>query len=391
MKIHRSKLLFVGLILLMNSFVLFSRTITTIGINDSIYAVRQELKPSFFNKIFGRLSKKNAFVDINNLLATKPMMEVSAVEVTAIVSKYKVKVTKFKGDLLDLYKIYLKHCFGDMLITDDETKNLNHLKLILNLTNSDTDRLFDDIAFDSYKIVFKEIISNGKIDNSEQETLEKLKITFHLPKDSADKFESVAKLSFVTSYLSKAIADKRLSPNELNEFESISKNLGVQVEMNENKKAELEKYKMYWLVENGDIPVLKAEDVSLQKGEKCFFYTKCDFYEVRNVTKSINYSGYVHTIKVGRGCYYRSGTTYPERIKSKELMLLDAGALYLTNKRLIYVGSNKNISIRLTNILTLTPFSDGVEISKESGRNPIFKFNADSELFAMILTRLINE
>ncbi len=56
----------------------------------------------------------------------------------------------------------------------------------------------------------------------------------------------------------------------------------------------------------------------------------------------------------------------------------------LTNKSVIFVGNQKNSSIRLNKILSFTPYSNGIEINKDTGKNPIVTFNADMELFNLL-------
>jgi hypothetical protein len=67
---------------------------------------------------------------------------------------------------------------------------------------------------------------------------------------------------------------------------------------------------------------------------------------------------------------------------------VDHGILYVTNKRLIFTGSRRaNTTIRLTSVLAITPYSDGVEIQKTTGRNQIFIFqNTDAEVGNAIIS-----
>jgi len=55
------------------------------------------------------------------------------------------------------------------------------------------------------------------------------------------------------------------------------------------------------------------------------------------------------------------------------------------------MGEKGNKTIPIHKILSFTPYSDGVYIQKDSGKSPFLKFSDDTELFAMILSRLMNE
>lgn len=55
------------------------------------------------------------------------------------------------------------------------------------------------------------------------------------------------------------------------------------------------------------------------------------------------------------------------------------------------MGSKKNMVIKLNKILDITPHSDGIEIEKETGRNPIFLFNNNIDVFSIILSKAIDD
>jgi len=91
-----------------------------------------------------------------------------------------------------------------------------------------------------------------------------------------------------------------------------------------------------------------------------------------------------------KGVRYRVGSIKPQRVTSEEWKHIDSGTLYLTNKRLIFTGRLRNSTINLTKILSFTPYSDAIEISKETGRPPFLKFSNNTDMFALILSRLLN-
>jgi len=357
----------------------------------TIFEVKELLKPSLLDKLFKRLPSENAVIEINNLLARKEIKEISDKEFDEMISKYKFNVfSKFKKEFLELYKIFLRQCFSDKKITNEEFEQIVHLKNLLRVSDKDANILFDELATDIYKSSFKNVINDGEITEEERNNLIKLKENIAISDDLAEMIESEMAQKFVSNYLDKAVSDRRLSDDELKELDRISKNLNVKVSYDYQTKQQLDKYRLFWVIENGEIPIVNV-DIALQKNEKCYFSTYTEFLEFRTVTQRINYGGVTGRIKIAKGVYYRVGSIKPQRVTSEQLVRIDSGKLYLTNKRLIFVGGRKNTSIRIDKILSITPYSDGVEIIKDSGKNPFFQFNADPEVFAMILTRLINE
>jgi hypothetical protein len=120
------------------------------------------------------------------------------------------------------------------------------------------------------------------------------------------------------------------------------------------------------------LPSVHTPAVNLQSGEDCFYVTEADHYEMRTVTKQITYSGVTTRVRVMRGVYLRSGSFTPRRVTKDELTFLSTGILYFTNKRIIFMGSKKNLVLTRRSILGVNPMRDAIEIEKTSGRNPVF-------------------
>jgi hypothetical protein len=72
------------------------------------------------------------------------------------------------------------------------------------------------------------------------------------------------------------------------------------------------------------------------------------------------------------------------RFKSKsesheELRNIDTGTLTITNKRLVFSGAVKNISIELKKIVSIDPYEDGISLSKEGKERPAYFTNVDKQ------------
>jgi hypothetical protein len=151
----------------------------------------------------------------------------------------------------------------------------------------------------------------------------------------------------------------------------------------------MNRYKLFWKIENEDIPVIDV-DVNLQKSEVCYFHEYANWYEYRTVTHRTNYGVTTARIKIMKGVYYRVGSIKTSPVKSEELKLIKLGDLYLTNKRIIFVGNSKNSTIHINKILSFTPYSDGLTIEKETGKSPTITMS-NAEIFCLILARLMKE
>ncbi len=358
---------------------------------ENIYKQQSLKEQSFLQKLLKQQPSENAFIELNNLLATNEIREISLEKINQISYKYKINLTKkFSKRLLDLYSTALKHFLIDRKLSDSEIDNLKSLKQILNLTDSQIESIHNQLTSQIYEESYKEAISDGHLSEEEKQFLENLQKELRLPENLENKISDEVRSNYMNNFMEKVLADERLSPDEVFEMETITKNLNINMGLDEKTKAVLERYKLFWFLENGEIPTINTI-LNLQRGEECYFKTTAEWYELRTITKRINYGGPTARVKIMKGVYYRVGSVGVNRVTSTELKLINRGTLYLTNKRLIFTSSDKNSTIKLEKILSFTPYSDGIELEKETGKNPTIMFNSNVEMFCIILSRLLKE
>jgi hypothetical protein len=119
----------------------------------------------------------------------------------------------------------------------------------------------------------------------------------------------------------------------------------VDIQLSHQTKEELSKLKLYWALENLDLPVIQS-DITIQKSEFCHLkIPNVNWYELR---------------------------------ARQKMNLIDTGTLYLTNKRIIFTGRNKNSNIHIDKILDIILYSDGVKIRKETGKSPTLQMTQNT-------------
>lgn len=358
---------------------------------ENLYTTQELQSPNFFQRLFRKEPKENAFIEVNNLLATKSLKEIQLEQIEEISARYKVNLhDKFLDRLKELYERYLKKCFADSVLTDEELEDLTLLKHLLILQDYEVNELHDKLGGDIYKKTYEEAISKGTLEKSKEEFIDKLQKNLRLPDSVANKISSDSRNHFMDIQLGKIVEDGKISPDEWEELNAIAKNLNVDLKIDEGSKTKLEKMKLYWLIENGELPT-KQVDINLQKSEQCFFTINADWLENRTVTQRINYGGVGYRVKIMKGVYYRAGSVKVQRITSEQQQVIDRGNVYVTNKRIIFVGTKKNSNIQLSKVLSVTPYSDGVGIEKDSGKSPILRVADNADIFAMVLGRMIND
>lgn len=347
---------------------------------------------SFLQKLFNQQPLENAVKEVNNLLASKPILQTSPVDIEEIERKYKVNIEEeFKLNTEEFYAVYLNYRLNDKSLSDDEINELKHLKTILRLNDKSIENLHSRIGEIIYKQSFEEVISDGRLTEKEETFLNKLENELRLPKELAKKISNETRYNYMSNYVAQIVADQRLSPEEEKEMTAIAASLNIEVKLDEENKAIFDKLKKYWALEHLELEGLDTEIV-LQKAEKCFVVIdNVNWHELRSVRQRVNYSGYSTSFKVAKGFYLRSGSYKPQSYSTDEMKLIDSGTLYLTNKRIIFTGLKKNSNIKLDKILNITPYTDGLEIAKETGKSPMLILPERPDVFCIILERLLRE
>jgi len=358
---------------------------------NNLCKIEKLIQPSFFQRLLKIEPKENAFIEVNNLFASKPLREIKSTEIEAISIKYKVNLRKrCIGRLKELYLRYLQQNISDKIFSDQEVIYQNYLKKLLMLNDSEVEEIHNQLAGEIYKESYNEVISDGKIEKSEEKFLDELQKNLRLPTITHENISKESRQQFLQMQFNKIVADGKISPEEWEELTAMAKNLDDNMKFDEKTKAKVEKLKLYWFIENGELPVREVS-INLQKNECCYFTSNADWLENRTVTNRINYAGPTIRIKIMKGVYYRAGSMGVQKITSEQLQIIDSGLVFLTNKRIIFVGNKKNSNIQLSKILSVNPYSDGVGIEKESGKSPIFRLSDNADILAMTLVRVIND
>ncbi|MBL7799851.1 MAG: hypothetical protein JNL95_03920 [Chitinophagales bacterium] len=349
-------------------------------------------KVSFFQKLFKQYPEENAVIELNNLFAKMPIRQVSKEQIVDIEDRYKINLGKeFKLNLEEFYAVFLNHCLKDMSLSTDELEDLKYLKHLLSLDDKSIENLHNRIGEIVYRKSFEEAVADGRLTNKEVDFLNKLETDLRLPKQLAEKISSEVKSNYIQSYVNNIISEQRLSPNEELELQAIASNLDVSVELNSQTQAQLKRLKLFWALENLPLPSIQV-DIIIQKSEECYFHIgNVNWFELRSVRQRVSYTGFTTSFKIAKGFYLRSGSFQPRSFSVDQMTLVDNGDVYLTNKRLIFVGAKKNSNIRYEKILNITPYSDGVEIDKETGKSPMLQLPMHADIFCMTLERLIRE
>ncbi|MEO8149816.1 MAG: hypothetical protein ABI723_19410 [Bacteroidia bacterium] len=130
--------------------------------------------------------------------------------------------------------------------------------------------------------------------------------------------------------------------------------------------------------------VMKEFGLNIDSDELLYYSSKkIDWYEEKVVSTNVSYSGFRY--RPGGQMSFSTGTFHVIKNNISDYILLDRGSLYITNKRVIFIGdeSRQNRIVKINDILELSIYKDGVLLGKANGKQPlIFVPNFQNELVA---------
>lgn len=115
-------------------------------------------------------------------------------------------------------------------------------------------------------------------------------------------------------------------------------------------------------IAKGTLPIKmdNSSDILLKKGEIVNLVLKnVNFLEPRAVRYTKG-GGSGASIRVAKGVTIKTGGGKSKSESVDEIKKIDIGTLTITNKRIIFSGNIKTISIDLNKLVNLTPYKDGI-------------------------------
>ncbi|MCF7921055.1 MAG: hypothetical protein K9N06_14290 [Candidatus Cloacimonetes bacterium] len=345
-----------------------------------------------WQKLWGKRISENFLIELNNLLADKPLLQIRLEEVNRLCRRYKVSnISQFSRRLAGFYHSYLQYCLEDRKLSNDEIQELSHLKGLLGLSDRTVKEVHQSLATAIYGQELEKTMNDRKIDHKEQSFLEELCRNLYLPEELAQRIQEEKAGKKLTRKLLEIMGDKRITPEEERDFNLLSENLGFKPGLDERTEANFERYKMYWQVENGELPRIEP-GIHLQVDERCHFQAEANWYETEKSTANLETGELQGRIRVPRGAFWRSDNENLSGLSASDWKAIDSGTMLLTNQRLIYMGKMGRMVILLENISGLIPYNDAVLIQRRKGKSPLVELSEEeSDIFALMLNRLLSE
>lgn len=209
------------------------------------------------------------------------------------------------------------------------------------------------------------------------------------PPDGAKRLLEEAVSDHFTELVLEILEDGQVDPTEDQRLDEFMAMIGQSV-LSPNTKGAIDEGRKLYRAWHGPLEPVDAP-ILLKRGEFCVYVVTAEAFEDRSRTVRFNYHGPTARIPIMKGVSYRIGSIQPSRQTEEYQHSFGAGALCMTNQRLLWVSPKKSISVPLSNIVRFDQFTDGLRIFKGSGKPLLFVWQDEDRVATVMAQRTIEE
>ena len=351
---------------------------------------------SVWDKVTGQKHRQNALVEINNLLAERPLLDVQGADVQAILDRYDLNLFRdfTDGSLRDLYKKYLHYCFDDNHLDAEETKRLLHLKRLLGLSDKAVALANHQICQEVYARSLDEALEDQRLHPKELNFLRQLRHCLQLPPTLESQVQQSKAADIIIRFIKGEVTEQPLSADEEEELTVLTEHLNAVPQWQERTRAELVKYRLHWQIENEALPHIFVP-LTLRSQETCHFL--CDA-----IRREATHQGALGAErarpssdelrrKLANRVYWRNAQAGTIHLAENAWRSSEPGKLYLTNQRLIFRNPEVEMVVYLDSIADFDHYRNGIFVYPTKGLPLFFATPAGADIASMVLGRILRE
>ncbi len=204
-------------------------------------------------------------------------------------------------------------------------------------------------------------------------------------KTELQNFEGVVNQMYFSTIVEGFLEDDALAPEEIKKLVIKANELNIErFNSEESIRKEYAYYIKNWEFDNGIFEEV-ISDFILSKNETCIYRNEqVELSERKELSNRINYSGPRARIKITKGLSYNLGAyNYSTNNVLKEISK-GIGLVNVTTKRILFKSEEQNKVIRLSEIVDIEPYSDGIIIFRSSGNPCLFRTEKGLELYQAV-------
>lgn len=356
--------------------------------DDRIFRPRPLKRRSFWGWLFNRCIPENAVIALTNAIvdAGHPSA-VSERTIKKIHSQYHFNIyTKFSIEIAPAYLAFVRRVFSELAnteLTQEDVDDIAALHKIFQIPAESVARLNLKAGSLVYRDALKVALADSRLSTREKSDLEHLGRQLDLDEDTIQTLYNNALFSLIQEKIDNALEDGELSPEEEADIDEVCERFGINLSYKPNAELAIRRAKRLWQLRHAPLSPIHV-DIQLKRGENCFALFDALWLEVRR-SAAVPW----HPQYISIGDKSEMAWSYAPIVEDC-LTEIDAGQLFLTNKRLIFVGKGTTTTIPLSKILRIEQFREGIKVHKETGRSP-YLVSSRAQVLGAVSARLLAE
>jgi len=335
---------------------------------ERIFKPRPIKKRSFFGWLFNRRIDENSVIELTNAIvdAGRPSA-VSAAKISKIHAQFHFNIyEKFSFEIAPIYLAFVRRVFANLAdteLTQEDVDDITALQKIFQIPDEAVARLNLKVGTDVYRDALKIALADAILSEKEKKALEHLGHQLDLSEEKMHSLYNKALVDLIREKVEDALEDGELSPDEEADINETCKRFDIDMSYEKNTERAIRLAKKIWQLKHDPLTPIVV-DIQLQRDENCYAMFDALWLEVRRAAAMPWHPQYMvlsNTSEVA--------LSYAPIVEDC-LTEIDAGQLFITNKRLIFIGKSCATTILYSKILRIEQFREGIKVYKGTGRSP---------------------
>ena len=356
--------------------------------DEQIFRRRPLKRRSFWGWLFGRNIDANSIIELTNAIVDSGRpAAVPKKTIEDIHSKYRFNIyNHHSAEIAPIYMAFVRKVFSGLVnteLTQEDVDDIIALQELFQIPEDSVARLNLKVGSTIYRDAMKAALADSILSESEKEGLLHLGRQLDLDEDTMHTLYNQSLCDLIQEKVEAALEDGELSPDEESDIDETCKRFDIDLSYTANTKRAIRRAKELWQLKHAPLLPISV-DIQLKRGEDCFAEFDALWLEVRRSAATSWHPQYM-TLSDNT----EIALSYAPIVEDC-LTEIDAGKLFLTNKRLIFVGKGTTTTIPFSKILRIEQFREGIKVHKEIGRSP-YLVSWRSLPLGALATRLLAE
>ncbi len=188
-------------------------------------------------------------------------------------------------------------------------------------------------------------------------------------------------------------ADRRLTSEEEESLKKLASRFGIEEAATTRHAADLARYRLLVLLEEGILPELTLPGLILQRGETPHWREQAEILEEKVIRREYVGGSSGFSFRIAKGVRYHVGGTRGRLVSHTGIVPVSQGEFIVTSKRLIFRANTKNFATPLDKIIDLQLYTDGLRVGVQNKQKPVivrFHQPGNTEIVGMVLSGVLN-